>query len=117
MDKTITYGPDGKVVAYRYKDGRLARIVTYRPNGKPKYVQLTEGGVRFQWGRLTKKEQFEFYKAAAPGKNFQMLAPSLNSLRTAGPAAGATSQEEGSSASSPAAAAAAAKASPPSDKG
>ena len=95
MDKTVTYGPDGKVVAYRYKDGRLARIVTYRPNGKPKYVQLIEGEVRFQWGRLTKKEQFEFYKAAAPGKNFQMLAPSLNSLRTSGPAAGATSQEEG----------------------
>jgi hypothetical protein len=63
------------------------------------------------------QESFEFYKAAAPGKNFQMLAPSLNSLRTSGPAAGATSQEEQSSASSPAAAPGAAKGTPPSDKG
>jgi hypothetical protein len=102
MNKTVAYGPDGKIVAYHCADGRLARIVTYRPNGKPKYVQLTEGGMKFQWGKLTKQEQFEFYKAAAPGKNFQMLAPSLNSRRTSGSAAGATSQEEESSSSSPA---------------
>jgi hypothetical protein len=75
-------------------------------------------GVTFNWGPLTPKERFEFYKAAAPGKNFQMLAPSLNSLRTAGPAAVATSQEEASSASSPAPAApGASRADPPSDKG
>jgi hypothetical protein len=82
MDKTVTYGPDGKVVAYRYKDGRLARIVTYRPNGKPKYVQLTEGGMKFQWGKLTPQEWFEFYKATSPGKNFQMLAPGSKSARS-----------------------------------
>jgi hypothetical protein len=34
-------------------------------------------GKQFQRGRLTPKERFEFYKALAPGKNFQMLAPSL----------------------------------------
>ena len=85
----------------------------------PNWVQYTEGGMKFRRGKLTPQESFEFYKRAAPGKNFQMLAPSLNSLRTSGPAAGATSQEEGSSTSSPTAPAAAgpAQGSPPSDKG
>jgi hypothetical protein len=62
---------------------------------------------------MTVLEELEFYKALSPGKNFQMLAPSLNSLRTSGPAA--TSQEEQSSAPSPVAPGAA-KAGPPSRK-
>lgn len=34
-------------------------------------------GMKFRLGKLTPQERFEFYKATAPGKNFQMLAPSL----------------------------------------
>lgn len=117
MKKTITNGPDGKVATYRRADGRLDRIVTYGPDGKPRWVQHREGGVKFQMGKLTPVEELEVYRAMNAGP-VQMYAPSLNSRRTSGPAAGATSQEEGSSGSSPAAAvAAAAKAGPPSGRG
>lgn len=83
----------------------MAKIGYYATG--PGWVQYREGGVKFQRGKLTKQEEFESYKAMAPGKNFQMLAPSLRSRRTVDPGAAAPSQAEQSSASSPAAAAAA----------
>ena len=60
-------------------------------------------------GPMTPLERFEFYKAMVPGKNFQMLAPSLSRLRSPSP-------EDQSSTSSPAAPEAS-KEGPLSDKG
>ena len=53
-------------------------------------------GVTFKWAKMTPLERFEFHKALAPGKNFQMLAPSRSRLRSPkpDPATGSPSPED-----------------------
>jgi hypothetical protein len=52
-------------------------MIKYYARG-PNWVQYEPGGMKFRRGKLTPLESLEFYRRAAPGKNFQMLAPSLS---------------------------------------
>ena len=114
MKTTVTDGPDGKIIAYHRVDGRLHRIITNRPNGKPRYVQHSEGGLKFMRGKLPVLEELEVYRAMNAGPCKYMLPRSVASeplvLELTQPVRGASSASSSASA-------AAAEADPPSDNG